>query len=182
MAQNYREYYIEKDCREVAMLNISKPIRAMPILKSKKQGHHAGAWFTTDGAPDLDPIGVHDLGSLVLWAIVACLVSVAAYVFRFWRTSDTWGKYSGLVYCQVYGDDLRFYKTLRGGSRALLKPPAVTRSFASLTKFRSYTTGRGKLFFGFSDGLEIDLYFVDGDSTNFYETVNLLLEQHRKSV
>ena len=111
MAQNYREYYIEKDCREVAMLNISKPIRAMPILKSKKQGHHTGAWFTTDGAPDLDPIGVHDLGSLVLWAIVACLVSVAAYVFRFWRTSDTWGKYSGLVYCQVYGDDLRFYKT-----------------------------------------------------------------------
>ena len=182
MAQNYREYYIEKDCREVAMLNISKPIRAMPILKSKKQGHHTGAWFTTDGAPDLDPIGVHDLGSLVLWAIVACLVSVAAYVFRFWRTSDTWGKYSGLVYCQVYGDDLRFYKTLRGGSRALLKPPAVTRSFASLTKFRSYTTGRGKLFFGFSDGLEIDLYFVDGDSTDFYETVNLLLEQHRKSV
>ena len=83
------------------MLNISKPIRAMPILKSKKQGHHTGAWFTTDGAPDLDPIGVHDLGSLVLWAIVACLVSVAAYVFRFWRTSDTWGKYSGLVYCQV---------------------------------------------------------------------------------
>ena len=68
MAQNYREYYIEKDCREVAMLNISKPIRAMPILKSKKQGHHTGAWFTTDGAPDLDPIGVHDLGSLVLWA------------------------------------------------------------------------------------------------------------------
>ena len=154
----------------------------MSILKSNKRGHHAGAWFTTDKAPDLDPIGVHDLGGFVLWAVVACLVSVAAYVFRFWRTSDTWGKYSGLVYCQVRGDDLRFYKTLRGTSRALLKPPAVTRSFASLTKFRSYTTGSGKLFFGFSDGLEIDLNFIDGDLTEFCETVNLMLEQQRKSV
>ena len=154
----------------------------MSILKSNKRGHHAGAWFTTDKAPDLDPIGVHDLGGFVLWAVVACLVSVAAYVFRFWRTSDTWGKYSGLVYCQVRGDDLRFYKTLRGTSRALLKPPAVTRSFASLTKFGSYTTGSGKLFFGFSDGLEIDLNFIDGDLTEFCETVNLMLEQQRKSV
>ena len=65
--------------------------------------------------------------------------------------------------------------------RDRLKPPAITRSFASLTKFRSYTTGRGKLFFGFSDGLEVDLYFIDDDLAEFCETVNLMLEQHRKS-
>ena len=159
----------------------------MPILKSNK-AHRAGAWFTTDKTELPDPrfVAASDLGGFVFllffWAVLACLVSVSAYVLRFWRSSDAWEKYSGLVYCQVCGDELRFYKTLRGTSRALLKPPAVTRSIASLAKFRTYTSNARKLYFGFTDGLEIDLYFVDGDMTSFNETVNLLLEQHRKSV
>jgi len=161
-------------------------------MKSKvknSRGHRAGHWLTTSnpestGFPSADILsgsGASEVGEAVLVVIL-----FAAYAFFVWaygvivrrkRPSGKWDDYQGMVYCQIYNDDLRFFKTVRGTSRVVMKPPAIIRPLADLVEFQTYTTQSPKLSFTFSDGFSLEFY-SNGDEdelAKFREVVNVLL-------
>jgi len=147
------------------------------------RGHRAGHWFTTykpesTSIPlDLFSSGANDLGEgALLVTVFAAYVSIVwAYrvVFRRKGSASRWDNYQGLVLCQIYNDDLRFFQTVRGTSRVVMKPPAFIRPLEALVKFQTITTSPPKLSFTFSDGFNVELYSSGDDLelTKFREVV-----------
>lgn len=153
----------------------------MPLLKSKKQPLGDSAWFTThkiEEGPSLMPVGASDPAEAILMvammAVWALIVSIARYALRSGRISEGWGTYRGIVYCQIYNDDLRFFTTIRGTSRIVLKPPVIARPLSTLTNFRTYMSDTPRVSFAFSDGFQVELYSsnTEGELTKFREVVN----------
>lgn len=155
----------------------------MASPKSTPNGHRNGAWFTTHAPekssfPDLSGAGVSSPSEtifiLALASVCAVIVSTYRYIARKNRSAENWGTYRGLVYCQIYKDNLRFFTTLRGTSRAVVKPPSIERDLTTLTKFRWYNSTPPKVAFTFSDGFEVELYCSSStrDLTEFRETLN----------
>ena len=97
----------------------------MESQTSSKKGHRQGVWFTTQKPESTDLTGWGGTGDgviLVVGFYVAYALFAGLYRIMFWRTRspDDWTDYQGMVFCQIYNNDLRFFKTVRNTSRVVV--------------------------------------------------------------
>ena len=142
-----------------------------------KLGHRGGAWFNTHkpqepsgswlgscggGGGDLAD-AVFFFSLIVAWVFV--VQSLRMFLGRTHAGCD-WEKYQGKVYCQIYNDEIRFFRTVRGTSQAVVKPASVVRPLAEIEKFQTVYSRPHKVTFTFSDGQKIELH-ADGDPAEY---------------
>lgn len=157
----------------------------MKLFNKKKTGHVGGAWFT---ASDGEVFFVFDGGGgsggllVILMLLAELVLRLIRWILRSKPSPDSLESYQGFVYCQIYDNDLRFFKTYRGTSRTILKPAAIIRPLDTLISFRTITTTPPKVALTFSDGVKIELFVTEDEAelAKFRDMVNSKQTQAHK--
>lgn len=151
----------------------------------KKRGHRAGVWLSTHKPqePSGSWLGSCGGGGGGLADAVLFFSLIVAWVFvvqslRFFlgrnHAGCDWEKYQGKVYCQIYNDELRFFRTVGGTSRAVIKPASIARPLAEIEKLQTFYSQGYRVLFTFSDGQTIELFAVEDsvELSNFRQLIN----------
>ena len=151
-----------------------------------RRSQATGAWFSTDQPHKIGNVGnwlvgVSGIGEAVimflLWLIYAATSFVARYIFRKEPLRTEWDDYQGFVYCQIQNTNVRFFTTINGTTRNVVKPPAITRPISTITRFNTVNSTPPRVAFTFADGFHIELHISDKDATftNFRTTLNSMV-------